>query len=173
MESTEDLRQTYVAQCARVMAGAEECLGYAEDAASNRAQAGVRPQHEISIDHFTKLAEEAESNLASSYSLFADLCASARETAKYLLASYGNHFKGEFGFTSAESEEVLVQVATAKCILSTNFGSTADEFLRGLGEANAMIGAGVDGIIYGIDLTMKPEGNSSGEESPRGARDWL
>jgi hypothetical protein len=173
MESTEELRQTYIAQCARVMAGAEECLGYAQDAAGNRAQAEVRPQHEISIGHFNKLADEAEEKLATSYPLFSDLCDSTRETARYLLASYGDHFRAEFQFPSDIPEEVLGEVATVKCILSSTYGPTPDEFLGGLEQTNTLIGAGVDGIIYGIDLTLKPEGTSSDENAPQGAKDWL
>lgn len=173
MESTEELRQAYIAQCAQVMAGADECLSYAQEATNNREQAAVRPQHEISIGHFTKLADEAEASLARSFPLFENLCASTRETASFLLASYGDHFRAEFQFTEGIPDEVLGQVATAKCILSTAFGPTSDEFLRGLEEANAKIGAGVEGIIYGIDLTLKPEGENTVGDDPQGARGWL
>ncbi len=173
MESTDELRQTYIDQCAQVMAGADECLSYAQEAASNREQAAVRPQHEISIGHFSKLADEAEANLARSFPLFDDLCASTRETAKYLLASYGDHFRAEFQFTEGIPDEVLGQVATAKCILNTTFGPTSDEFLRGLEEANAKIGAGVEGIIYGIDLTLRQEGENAAGDDPQGAKGWL
>jgi hypothetical protein len=97
-----------------------------------------RPQHEISIGHFTKMAEQTEEEFIPLYRAFAEGCASARDTAESFLSAQTDH-DPELVLALNVDSDVLDNVATVKAILRANFGPTPAGFVEGTQEANAIM----------------------------------
>src|SRR3954452_18938976 len=67
----------YVASCREALAAGNACLEVANRAVGARNTAAQRPQHEISIRNFTKMAEQAEEEFIPLYRSFVEACANA------------------------------------------------------------------------------------------------
>jgi hypothetical protein len=100
--------------------------------------ANQRPQHEISIRTFTNRAEQAEEEFIPLYRAFAEACTTARDTAKSFLAAQTDH-DPEIVLALNVASDALDEVATAKAILSANFGSTPAGFVEGIEEVNTIL----------------------------------
>ena len=129
----------YVAACGEVLNTANTCLEVANRAIGARNMAAKRPQHEISIQHFTQFAEEAEREFGPIYQAFASACESARDAAKELLSSKSDPLFAEMLLATTIEDSVLDNVATAKGILGAKFGPTPAAFIEGVNEANALM----------------------------------
>lgn len=140
--------QLYAAACGEVLASANACLEAANDAVGARTMAAERPQHEISIKHFTTFAEEAERNFAPLYSTFEAARTAARDTAAKLLAAAPEPTP-ELLLATMLDEQMLDVVATVKGLLSASYGPSATSFLHGIDEANGLMQTATDeGNIY-------------------------
>jgi tetratricopeptide (TPR) repeat protein len=129
----------YVAACAEVIAAADACLEVANRAIGARNVAARRPQAEVSIQTFTRHAEEAERNFAPLYSTFEAACTAARDTAAQLLAAQLDPLSAEMHLTLTLEEGVLDNVATVKALLDAKWGPNPAAFLQGIEEANGLI----------------------------------
>jgi tetratricopeptide (TPR) repeat protein len=143
----------YVAACDEVLSAANACLKVANTAVGARNMAAQRPQHEISVENFRRFAEEAERDFAPLYQRFVQASAAARETADRFLASQLDPVYAEMILIANVQQDVLDNVATAKAILSTNYGPTPAAFVQAVEELNrlALAGgavAGSEGNIY-------------------------
>ena len=101
--------------------------------------ADQRPQHEVSIRNFVRFAEQHEAELRPLYATFEQSCAQARQAAAEFLAAQQNRVAAELLLASSVDQGVLDNVATARAILSAQFGPTPDAFMRGLEQANGLI----------------------------------
>lgn len=131
--------QLYVAACGEVLAAANACLEVTNQAIGARNVAAKRPQAEVSIQTFTRHAEEAERNFAPLYSTFEAACAVARDTAAQLLAAQSDPIFSEMLLASTVEEGVLDNVATVKGLLGANYGPSPAAFLQGIEEANGLM----------------------------------
>lgn len=137
MEATNNWAATYVAACGEVLTAANACLEKANDAVGAREMTAKRPQHEASIQSFTRFAEEAEREFGPLYVAFEQTCIAARAAASELLAT--DPLRAELAMAMAFDEETLGRVATVKAILSATYGPTPAAFLRGLAQTNDLI----------------------------------
>lgn len=137
-ESVAKLAQMYATACSEVLAAANACLEVANLAVGARNMAAQRPQHEISIQNFTKHAEEKEKNFAPLYRAFTDACDHARDAAAQFLAAE-NELDPEIVLAQSVNLDVLDDVAAAKAILSVNYGPTPAAFVDGVQESNALM----------------------------------
>jgi hypothetical protein len=131
--------QVYVAACGEVLSAANACLEVANRAVGARRQAAERPQHEISIQNFTRYAEEAERNFPAVYRTFDEACVTARDAAVQLLGAQPDPLFAEMLLASTVEEQLVDNVAMAKGILGASFGPTPAAFLQGVEEANALM----------------------------------
>jgi tetratricopeptide (TPR) repeat protein len=131
--------QLYVAACGEVLAAGNACLEVANRAVGAREVAARRPQAEVSIQTFTRHAEEAERNFAPLYSTFEAACSAARDTAAQLLAAQLDPLVSEILLASTVEEGVLDNVATVKGLLGANYGPSPAAFLQGIDEANGLM----------------------------------
>ena len=139
VETAAKWAQLYVAACGGVLAAADACLEVANRAIGARNMAAKRPQAEVSIQTFTRHAEEAERNFAPLYSTFEAACTAARDTADQLLAAQLDPLVSEMLLASTLEEGVLDNVATVKALLDANYGSSPAAFLKGIEEANGLM----------------------------------
>jgi tetratricopeptide (TPR) repeat protein len=138
VETAVELARQYVAACKAVLAAANACLEVANQAVGARNMAAQRPQHEISIQTFVRMAETKEKDFIPLYRAFADACASARDTAASLLAVQTNYDPESVLMGSAEEGE-LNDVATVKAILHVDYGYTPAAFIEGVRESNVLM----------------------------------
>jgi tetratricopeptide (TPR) repeat protein len=131
--------QLYVAACGEVLAAANACLEVTNDAVGARNMAAKRPQHEISIDTFTKRAEQAEREFVPLYGSFEAACGSARDAAAQLLGAQSDPILSEVLLASTVEEQVLDNVATVKGLLGATFGPSPAAFLQGIEQANGLM----------------------------------
>ena len=150
VETASNWAQLYAAACGEVFAAANACLEVANRAIGARNMASQRPQHEISIRNFTKMAEQQEAEFAPLYRAFDEACTAARDTAAQFLAAQPDPLLAETVLATTVDEAVLDNVATVKAILSASYGSTPTAFLQGVQESNELMQtAGADdGNIY-------------------------
>lgn len=128
----------YATACREALAAANACLEVANTAVGARDVANQRPQAEISIQTFTRRAEQAEDEFIPLYRAFVAACSKARETAASLLAAQTDD-DPEIVLGLNVEPEVLNEVATAKAILLANFGSTPAGFVEGIEEVHAIL----------------------------------
>jgi tetratricopeptide (TPR) repeat protein len=138
METAVKWARLYVAACKAVLAAANACLEVANQAVGARNMAAQRPQHEISIQTFTRMAESKEKEFIPLYRSFADACASARDTAASLLAAQTDSDPENVLMRNAEDGE-LNDVATVKAILRMDYGYTPAAFIEGVRESNLLM----------------------------------
>lgn len=138
-ETAAKLAKLYAAACGEVLTAANACLEVANRAIGARNMAAKRPQHEISIRNFTQFAENAERDFRPLYQAFDGACVTARDAAAQLLASQSDPIYAELMLAGIADEDVLGNVATAKAILSANYGPTPAGFVEGVREANEMM----------------------------------
>jgi tetratricopeptide (TPR) repeat protein len=150
--------QLYGAACTAVLAAANACLEVANEAVGARNMAAQRPQHEISIQTFTRMAEGKEEEFAPLYRAFADACTSARETAASLLAAQTG-YDAEIVLMRNVAEDVLNDVVTVKAILRADYGFTPASFIEGVREANVLMQNPFPegGVIYTPLPSAQPE----------------
>jgi tetratricopeptide (TPR) repeat protein len=158
METAFKWAQLYVAACKAVLTAANACLEVANKAVGARNMAAQRPQHEISIQTFTRMAEGKEREFAPLYRAFADACSSARDTAASFLAAQTGH-DPEIVLMLNIEEDVLNDVATVKAILRSNYGFTPASFIEGVQESNALMQNPFPegGNIYTAPPSVQPE----------------
>lgn len=138
----------YVAACGEVLATANACLEVANRAIGARNMAAKRPQADVSIQHFTTFAEEAERNFGPVYRTFEEACTAARDTAAQLLAT-AEEPNPEIVLAMSAEQQVLDNVATVKGLLDANYGPTPAAFVQGIEEANEFMQRPSDeGNIY-------------------------
>lgn len=141
--------ELYVAACAEVLADANACMEVANRAVGAREMAAERPQHEISIRNFTKVAEEAEIEFVPLYQAFAGRVSTARGIAANLLSTQPDPLDAELALAvSAGGDDVLNQVSTVKSLMMANYGPTPAAFIQGVEEANQLMQIPSDGNIY-------------------------
>jgi tetratricopeptide (TPR) repeat protein len=138
LETAVKWAQLYVTACKVVLATANECLEVANRAVGARNMAAKRPQHESSIQTFTRMAESKEQEFKPLYRTFADACAKAREIAAGFLAAQTG-YDPEIVLMGNAEEDALNDVATAKAILRANFGYTPAGFIEGIRESNELL----------------------------------
>jgi TPR repeat protein len=138
METAVKWAHLYVAACRAVLAAANACLEVANKAVSARNMADQRPQHPISIQTFTSMAQESEEKFAPLYRAFAGACENARDIAANFLAAQMGHDPETVLLVNAE-EDALGDVATAKVILRVRYGFTPAGFIEGVRESNALM----------------------------------
>ncbi len=137
-ETTANWAQLYVAACGEVLAAANTCLEVTNQAIGARNVAAKRPQAEVSIETFTRYAEDAERNFAPLYSVFEAACAAARDKAAKLLAAAPEPTP-EFLLAATAEPAALDDVATVKGLLGAKYGPTPAAFLQGIEEANGLM----------------------------------
>lgn len=137
-EAAAKLAQTYAAACSEVLSATNACLEAANQAVGARNMANQRPQHEISIRNFTEMAEQVEGKFIPLYRTFVEACTKARDAAKSLLSAQMDH-DPEIALMLSVQSDVLDEVATAKAILTANFGSTPAGFVEGIEETNTIM----------------------------------
>jgi tetratricopeptide (TPR) repeat protein len=133
------LTRSYIEACGNVLDAANACANVANRAVGARDMAAPRPQHEISIETFTQVAENAEKNFAPLYRTFSDECAAACDIAAQLLASHPDPVYVEAMLAFAFDEEASGKVATVKALLTATFGSDPAGFTRGVAQANELM----------------------------------
>ncbi|HEY7456790.1 MAG TPA: hypothetical protein VH703_05900 [Solirubrobacterales bacterium] len=136
METAVKWARQYATSCSEALAAANACLETANLAVGARNMANQRPQHEISIETFTKRAEQAEEEFIPLYRAFVEACDKTRDRAKSLLSAQTEH-DPEIVLAFNIESEVLDEVATMKALLHADFGSTPASFVEGVEEANA------------------------------------
>lgn len=151
-ETTAKLANVYASACGEVLTAVNACSEIANRAVGARRMAAQRPQHELSIQSFTRFAERSEQEFAPLYRTFDDACAAARDIAAQLLASQPDPAFAEVLLAGIVGDDVLGNVATVKGILTARFGSSPAGFVQGIEEANELIRSGNDdaegGNIY-------------------------
>jgi tetratricopeptide (TPR) repeat protein len=149
VETAANWAQLYVAACGEVLTAANACLEVTNRAVGARNTAAQRPQHEISIQHFTTYAEQAEREFAPLYRKFEEACGAARDAAGQLLTAQSDPILSEMLLASSVEQGVLDNVATAKGLLGANYGPSPAAFLEGIDEANGLMQNSPDeGSIY-------------------------
>jgi len=138
MEAAAKWAQVYVAICKVVLDDANDCIAVANEAVNARNAAAQRPQHEISIETFTRLAKEKEEDFIPLYRAFAKACATARETAANFLAAQTVH-DPEVVLRRSVGEDVLKDVALVQAILRVDYEFTPAGFLEGVRETNILM----------------------------------
>jgi hypothetical protein len=138
MEPPAKWAERYVAACLEVLAAGNACLEVANLAVAARNKAAERPQHEISIQTFTDMAERKEQEFAPLYRTFADACAAARDAAASFLAAQTDP-DAEVLLMLTVGEDVLDNVAAVKSILRANYAPTPAGFVEGVEESNALM----------------------------------
>lgn len=138
METALKWAQLYATACGDVLTAANACLEVANQAVGARNMAAERPQHEISIGNFTKMAERKEEEFIPLYRSFVESCTHARATAESFLSAQADH-DPEIVLALNTDSDALDNVATVKALLSANFGSTPVGFIEGTEEANAIM----------------------------------
>jgi len=128
----------YATSCREILATANACLDVANTAVGARNVADQRPQAEISIQTFTRRAEQAEDEFIPLYRAFVEACSKAREAAASLLAAQAED-DPEIVLALNVQPDVLNEVATAKAVLLANFGSTPAGFVEGIEEVNVIL----------------------------------
>jgi len=134
----------YVLTCVDVVESMNNVLEMANDIVRAREMANLRPQHEISIKNFEKMAEELEPKFVPPYKRFVELCKTAREAASALKA-VPTALDPELVLVQVLNDELYGKVSMAGHILRTNFGPTPLGFIEGIHNFNAAI----DGDIFG------------------------
>lgn len=81
------LADGYGRACTAVMGALEAALAVANEANNARRMADTRPQHEISIQTFTSLAEQKEQEFGSLYHAFSNARAHAKEVGNKLVSA--------------------------------------------------------------------------------------
>jgi tetratricopeptide (TPR) repeat protein len=155
----------YVAACEAVLSAANSCLEIANRAVGARQQAAERPQHEISIKHFTEFAENAEREFVPLYQTFAEASSFARDSAAQLLASQSDPFDAEMILAGTVDPDVLDNVGTAWAILTSNYGPTPGGFIQGVAETNQLMAGEREGNIYRPPAADAPSVVSAGERA--------
>jgi hypothetical protein len=146
--------QLYAAACQEVFGSANACLEVANRAVGARRMIAQHqndglPGTPIAIRNFTSMAEKSEQEFVPLYRAFDEACAHARETAANFIGAAETKDEAEVRLGMSVEEAVLDNVATAKAILSSNYGSTPYAFIEGLEQTNAIIqGPPQDGNIY-------------------------
>jgi hypothetical protein len=130
--------QQYVVACMAVLTAATACLEVANEAVGARNMAAQRPQHEISIQTFTRMAEQKEQQFALPYRAFADACANARVTAANFLAAQTTH-NPEVVLMLNVKEDARNTVATVKAIFRADYGFTPAAFIEGVQATNVIM----------------------------------
>jgi hypothetical protein len=164
MEIAGKWAQLYGAACGDVVTAANACLERANLAVGARNMAAQRPQHEISIQNFTSMAEEHEQEYVPLYRTFASACSTARDTSASFLAAQTAH-DPEFVLMASVPDEVYDNTGVARHILSADYGPTPARFMEGLQQTNAGIEAdifgygeeGFQGHIYAPPATTQPD----------------
>jgi hypothetical protein len=130
--------QLYAASCQEALAAANACLDVANTAVGARNMANQRPQAEISIQTFTRRAEQADDEFIPLYRTFVEACSKSRDAAASLLSAQAED-DPEIVLALNVQPDVLNEVATAKAMLLANFGSTPAGFLEGIEEVNRIL----------------------------------
>jgi len=132
------MAQNYTTACSEVLNTTNSCVEVANQAVGARHMADERPQHEISIANFTRVADERDQQFVPLYRAFAEVCGTARNAATNLLACQSGQ-DPELILMVSVDQEAYGNAATAVHILRSEFGPTPAAFLQGLGQANAAI----------------------------------
>ena len=140
--------QLYVGACEEVLVAAQACGEAAQEAVGAREMAAKRPQHEISIAHFTKTADEADKAFAPLYCAFVEACATAADAAAKIIAAAGSKQLAEQAAYDLIDAEPWPRVSTAKAILSSHHGPSPEAFIASVQETNALVNGPQDGILY-------------------------
>ncbi len=145
----------YFDACVEVLSTVNACLEAANRSVTSGSAVDDLPHRGGSISEFMSRGTTTDQGFAGLYASFSEACVEARQIASHLIA--GDSIQAEMVLMTGFSEEMLDQVATAKAILSVQFGSTPTSFLQGVEEANAyMKNPPTDGNIYGSSLLRPP-----------------
>jgi hypothetical protein len=142
LENAAKWAQYYAVTCGDVLNATNACIEVANKAVGARNMANQRPQHEISIANFTKMADEMDQEFVPLYRAFVNTCSTARDAATNLLACQSEQDPELLLMTAAEGQ-AYGNTGTAIHILRSEFGSTPATFIEGLQQANAAIQADV------------------------------
>jgi tetratricopeptide (TPR) repeat protein len=134
----------YAAACGDVIDAANICTEVADHASAARNMAARRPQHEISIRNFTRMAEQKEQEFVPLYRAFVDACAIARDAAATLLIAQTSHDPELLLLTCVEDDAYGATGAAAH-LIRADLGPTPAGFVEGLQRANFAIQADVFG----------------------------
>lgn len=146
----------YFDACVEVLSTVNACLEAANRSVTSGNAVGDLPRREGSISEFMSGGEATDQSFAGLYARFSEACVEARQIASQLIA--GDSIQAEMVLMTGFGQEMLDQVATAKAILSVQFGPTPTSFLQGVEEANAyMKNPPSDGNIYGSSLLRPPK----------------
>lgn len=129
----------YSAACGEVLTVVNACLEVANDALGAWDMAAQRPQHEVSIQTFTRFAEEAERKFAPLYRAFDDACAAARDSAARLLASQSDPRRAEMILAATVDARAFGNVATVKSLLSASYAPSPSAFVQGIQQASELM----------------------------------
>ena len=143
-----DLGRAYAAICVEIWDSVNACLEKANRAFGARNTANMRPQHPISIQSFTTIAEEAEREFAPAYRRFADAVDAGRRAAANLLATQPDPDDVEFMMFALIPTDVLDTVAAAKAFMMATFNPTPAGFIEGINQSNQLMKQPMDGNIY-------------------------
>ncbi len=132
------LAEEYGRACAAVMAALEATLSVANDANGARKMADTRPQHEISIATFTRLANQKEQEFGPLYRSFDNARAHAKDVGTKLVAAC-QQVDPELGLMLALDPETYSQTGAAVEYMRSVIGPTPRAFLEGISQGNAAI----------------------------------
>lgn len=160
----------YAEACGQLHVAFDACLELANRATGARRMAEQRPQHEISIAHFEKLAGESEAQFAGAYQAFMH----NRDSAYAAGASFQSTPDSvdlEMLLLMRLEDETYRRTSLAAHMLRIEFGPTSAGFLAALSVLNAAIGAdtagyGEIGYIPSVYVPAAPTATATPFEAP-------
>jgi hypothetical protein len=105
--------------------------------------ADTRPQHEISIANFTRLADQKEQEFGPLYRSFDNARANAKDAGNKLVAAC-RQVDPELGLMLALDPETYSQTGAAVEYMRSVVGPTPRAFLEGISQGNAAINSSPD-----------------------------
>ena len=136
----------YAAACAKLLDSANSVLQTANNAVNARNMADQRPQHEISIENFRRMADQYDQAFPPLYKAFLDTCAATRSAAENFRA-VAMRDDPELILLRAVDDDTYGQVMTAAHMLRTTLGPTPAGFVEGVTVVDAAIQADI--FAYG------------------------
>jgi hypothetical protein len=148
------LAEEYGRACTAVMGTLEAALAVANEANNAQGMADTRPQHEISIQTFARLAEQKEQEFGPLYHAFGNARAHAEEVGNKLVNACQQQDPERWLMLTLNPESYSVAGAAIEYMRAVS-GSTPRVFLEGIGQGTNSINSspnfgepGFRGYIY-------------------------
>ena len=125
---TKQLAQEYGRACSAVMAAAQAAVAVANEASGAWTMAQQRPQHEISIQTFTRFAQSKEAEFAPLFRAFQTAVDAARTAGTKLSSQFNDRGEAELCLVVALDEQAYSEVDAAIQFLRVDAPSDARGF---------------------------------------------